>query len=178
MVIATGNTLAKAALVCLERTWPKPILFRDLIENARERASEENCQNEARDLAEFFLRAYTMGFAELHAHQPGFVTEVSERPRASPLARLLAGRGEVFPTLRHVGYRFEDSLSRELLRLLDGEHDRSALLKELTALAQSGALTVHRQGTPIADLPEAEKTLADELETNLRNVGRLGLLVG
>ena len=184
LVIAASHPVAKAALGQLGSFWPRPVPFHELLRGARERAGkggERSGSDLAQDeavLAEFLIRGYAVGLVELHAHAPGFVTEVSERPVASRMARLLGVEGGTFPTLQHVPCKFPDALSRHLLRLLDGTNSRPALVKALGDLAASGAVTLLHEGKPVQDLAEAREILSAELEGNLRSLARLALLVG
>ena len=113
----------------------------------------------------------------LHAYPSQFVLEASERPVASRLARLQLENGTAVTTLRHTTVRVTGDLGINLLMLLDGSRDRSALLEELGRLVESGQVVMHREGKEIFDTREALKALADELEQNLARIARLALLV-
>lgn len=194
-VIATANPLIRAAIRYLGQVWPRSVQFKELLLAARAslidlagagKAVGETVRGsglirseatDAPDLGEFLLKTYPLCFVELYAHPDSFVTEVSERPVASPLARLQLREGNVVATLRHTTLRIEDKLGHHLLRLLDGTRDRPALLKELNALVQSGAAAVLRQGQPITDLDEAGRILGDELENNLTGLARAAVLI-
>jgi hypothetical protein len=82
---------------------------------------------------------------------PALATTPSERPVASALARLQAAEGTRVTTLLHSSLDIGDELGRRLIGLLDGTHDRAALIAEL--------------GRP-----------ADELERSLEGLARAGLL--
>lgn len=140
--------------------------------------SSATLSGSAAALAEFMVRTYAVGFLELHSHAPHFLTEVSGRPAASALARLQIEQGDVISTLRHQSYKLEGALSQTLLRLLDGTHDRPALLARLSELVRSGVGGISVEGKPISDLAEAQKVLADQLEANLQLLAKAGVLVG
>ena len=106
-----------------------------------------------------------------------FVTRVSERPVASPLARRQLESGPVVATLRHTALKIEDSLGQNLLRLLDGTRDRQELLRELKELVKSGAAVIRQDGQPVSDLEKAQEILARELEQSLEALARSALLV-
>jgi methyltransferase-like protein/SAM-dependent methyltransferase len=182
-VIATGVPLLKGALVHLGTLFPQTIPFPELLAAARERCghrADGDGSSEAEDnrtLADFLVRCYAMGFVELHAHAFTFVTHVSERPTASPLVRLQLQRGSLVSSLRHTSLRIEDSFGRQLVRLCDGTRDHAALAAELTEALRTGAATLEHEGKPVTDLQEAGPIIARELQKNLQNIAKLGLLV-
>jgi methyltransferase-like protein/SAM-dependent methyltransferase len=183
-VIATPHPIAKAALLELGALWPLPISFSDLLDKARARLNRRSpgappsCDQDALDLGKFLLQSFSIGFVELHSQPARFVGHVSDRPVASPLARLQVRRGNTISTLRHLTLKLEDSLSRHLLLLLDGNHDQDALLSELSGLLKSGAATIQRDGQPVADLADALETLQRQLTPSLRHLAQSGVLVG
>ena len=128
-------------------------------------------------MAEALLQAYSAGFVELHVHAPSFVTEVSERPTASALARLQLGEGHVVSTLRHTVMKIGDPLGRQLVLFLDGTRDRAALLNDLSEFVKADSTLVSHEGKPVRDLQEALTHLANELEANLAHLARSAVLV-
>ena len=67
------------------------------------------------------LRMYWSGAIELHSAAEPFSVEVGDRPRASPLARLQASRGEQrVTTLRHVVVEIGDETGLRFIASLDG----------------------------------------------------------
>ena len=175
--------LAKAAFARLGTIWPQSVAFEDLIEAAQNYLSERHCgytsptEEAKQELGQALLQAHLASCLEIHAHRVPFVTDVSERPMASALARLQLRQGVTISTIRHQPLRIEDSLSRQLVLLLDGTRDRAALLEELGELVKSGAVPVINDGKPAADIHEALGYLRDGLDTNLAKLARLAVLV-
>jgi methyltransferase-like protein/cyclopropane fatty-acyl-phospholipid synthase-like methyltransferase len=172
----------KAALVALGNAWPRAVQFDDLLSRAQYlldeslSAREVRQEEDRRALAEVLLRAYAAGIVEFHVHPPQFVTSPSERPVASPLARLQAQNGDKIVNLRHHNIKIEDSLGRGLLQLLDGTRDRSALVASLSELVNSGKASLPEGGI----IPNGAKGTRDiveaNLEENLISLGRMALL--
>ncbi|HEV2331434.1 MAG TPA: class I SAM-dependent methyltransferase [Verrucomicrobiae bacterium] len=179
-VIATGHPVFKSALIFLGRVWPRRVPFNELLEKARERVGRDKTtlDSDRGDLAEFLIRCYAIGFADLHSYASTFVTEISERPMASPLARQQIRKGPVVSSPRHLPLKIEDALGRDLLRLLDGTRDREALLKELGAGVKAGSTPIYSDGKPITEPQKAVELLAAQLEPSLVSLARLGLMVG
>ena len=114
---------------------------------------------------------------ELHVWAPRFVTDVSERPLASAVARHQNRRQKRISTLRHTGLELNDALSRKLLDLLDGTRDFAALVEALTAFVQTGGTTLESEGQPVTEPAEIRKTIADGLPQALNRLVRSAILV-
>jgi hypothetical protein len=112
---------------------------------------------------------------EWHVHEPPYISEVGDRPIASPLARLQAAAGARVTSLRHRLVSLTE-LERRILVHLDGRHDRDALgrIAEGSRDGRSVAAVDRGSARPADDRGAARKSL-DEL------LGRLAihaLLVG
>jgi len=177
-VIATSHPVLKSALALLGKVWPRRVPFGELLDTARARAGTPSTDGEAdrRDLGEFLIRCYGVGFVDLHTFPSIFVTEIPERPMTSPLIRWQLQQGPSISSLRHLPLKIEDALGRELLALLDGTRDRAALLEELGKLVTSGATPLYREGKPVTELKTALEVLSRQLEPNLQILARLGVL--
>jgi methyltransferase-like protein/trans-aconitate methyltransferase len=183
--IETNRPLVKTAFARLSELWPCHTHFRELLAFVRSHlgrstdAQPASMEDETRDLSQALLQAHLAGFVELHTTTHKFAGAASERPVASPLARLQLREGGIsVSSMRHNVLKIEDVLGRHLVMLLDGTRDRAALLAELGALVKTGAVTVCHDGKPVTDPQESLQRLAGGLETNLASLARLALLVG
>jgi hypothetical protein len=89
--------------------------------------------------------------AELSATRPAFTLALSDRPKASPLARAQAAAGATMvASLNHRAVALRDARLRQLLILLDGAHDRPALIH----------MWAKTKGAPPMTLDRALQTLA------------------
>ncbi|HXQ69729.1 MAG TPA: class I SAM-dependent methyltransferase [Pyrinomonadaceae bacterium] len=176
--ITTAFALGKAALVCLGEKYPRSLPFEVLSAEAHKRIgspTEPDPENEAK-LEELLLKAHGAGLIEMHLHVSSFALEPGERPVASPLARLQARDGSIITNLLHNNIKLEDDLGRQLLLLLDGTRDRSALFKEFQlAIGQISEKSSDRE--TLTKTEEFLKTLPTELEEKLGILGQLGLLL-
>ena len=170
--VTTPHPLSKAAFLELGAIWPRWIRVSDLLEAARARLSAAGGRpvtagDETR-LLRFLFGSFGANVTHLRSMPCPFVTEISERPRASALARLQARALTAVANLRHESVRLEDPLVRIFFDLLDGTHDRTALAIEMAAAL--------REKDP------ASPTLAADVEKgialNLDRVSRLALLEG
>ena len=69
--------------------------------------------------------------------------------------------------------QLDDEIGRQLLLLLDGTRDRTALMEELVRFLKSK----NALARPGQDEAQTRRQIADELEQNLAKLARLGLLV-
>jgi len=178
--LETGRPLIKAAFMRLASTWPQSLAFADLIRAAQKELGADNgssSEETKAELAHALLQAHLAGCVEIHAHRAPFVTEVSERPTASALARLQLRTSISISTLRHEPLKIEDALSRQLVLLLDGTRDRAALLHDLDEAVKSGGMMISGSGLPAGEIQDAPKQLRDGLDANLKNLARLAVLV-
>lgn len=177
--IRTNRPLAKAALLHLSQQWPRSISFPDLLTAARRLAFSEKDENENRvALCEILLRSFAAGITELHVWAPPFVTDVSEHPIASPIARHQNRRTKRITTLRHTGLELNDALSRNLLELLDGTRDFAALVEAMAAIVQAGKATLEANEEPVSDPAKIREMIAEELPSALNGLARSAVLVG
>jgi hypothetical protein len=170
-------------MMVLAREWPGSLTFDELLDQAYEFLStdpgtrRERLAHDTLVLSANLLRSYTYSerLVELHSHQPGFLMKASAAPVASPWARLQAEGSDNVTNLRHERVDV-DALSRFVLRLLDGEHDRASLINALTKPLLEGQLVMHQNGEAVA-AADAAACLDSELEETLAHLARAALLV-
>ncbi len=158
--VSTNNPLIKSAMVILSESWPGGVRFEELLERAGSRVKLATDEAEAARLAEALLKMCASGLVELHARAPVVVREPAQCPLASPLARVQAEQDQPLTTLNGAALQLADPLSRRLVPLLDGKHDRAELIDRLL---------------PEARLPRAQ--LASQIDARILDFGRAGLLV-
>jgi methyltransferase-like protein len=163
--VTTNNPLSKAALSYLGRRWPDRVAFEELKVSAFELARFKPQQDLQPSLEEMVLTMYAGELAELHTHRPELPDRVSERPFASPLARLMLREGNYATNLRHEGVDLDHGL-RQLVLLLDGTRDRNALLQAM----DDGSFA--RAEAP----SDSQKSKEEKLEENLQEIYRMALL--
>jgi methyltransferase-like protein/cyclopropane fatty-acyl-phospholipid synthase-like methyltransferase len=183
--LTTAVPVVKMALVILGELWPKAVRFTELPALARQRlglARATDADTQRQDLlalGKVLLTAYA-GAGELlvllSLTPPAFTEHVSERPVASPLARLQATSGLPITNLRH-GTTTVAPLDRHLLPLLDGTRDRPALVQALVGRFEQGLLPISRQGMPVTDSATARALLSEALEQQLPRLAKAALLL-
>jgi methyltransferase-like protein/cyclopropane fatty-acyl-phospholipid synthase-like methyltransferase len=173
--------VVKAALYHLCEIWPKAEPFEQLLRQAFagvESAPDDVRTQELRErLANDLLLAFGVNMVEFRTKEDSFVTTLSERPRASDLARRQSLESHLVTNQLHETLTL-DVFSLHLLRLLDGSRDRQALLLELTKLVTDGILLVHRDGQQITEGSPLTDALTESLDECLEKLSLSAVLVG
>src|SRR4029078_2920745 len=108
--LSTQDPITKAALLCLQATWPQAVPFDELVNRANQHLAKAGMaipdhgpelQAEQQRLGSALLTAFCGGLCELPAHPGCFVLNSGERPEACPLARLQASQGLAVINRRH-----------------------------------------------------------------------------
>jgi cyclopropane fatty-acyl-phospholipid synthase-like methyltransferase len=181
--ITTSHPLMKAALVCLADTWPLPISFEELWRVAHDllfmwRSPQPfDSLNDHNCLAKMLFVCYQAGLVELHSWRPRMTPKPGERPLASPLARLQSLEGDLITTMRHDQVWLHQALNKELLQLLDGTRDRSAILRDLQQATLAGQVSKASDSDTASDALYLIEMLNDSLDRRLDDLARLGLLI-
>jgi methyltransferase-like protein/SAM-dependent methyltransferase len=112
----------------------------------------------------------------LHGHPETWVATLSERPMASRLARYQARHSSWLTNQRHepVGV---DPATREVIRLVDGRHSRTALIESVKALAERGKLNLQQEGRPVTDRAAMTRLIPALVDHVLAFTARHALLV-
>lgn len=164
----TRLPLMKAAMMRLAAVWPESMLFEDLLTAAADVRTV--APEDPRTLATQLLHGYISGLMELSPAPPRLCSQVSDRPLASPYARLRAREDS-----KVVNMRLESTVlspaARLVLRNLDGEHDRTALVTLVEGWLRNEAST---KGAGVETALKADEYL-DQL---LHSFSKGALLIG
>jgi methyltransferase-like protein/SAM-dependent methyltransferase len=160
--IATRRPVVKAALTALARRAPDVYTFDELSDAARRLAGSAESDATGGDLAGFLLQAFRARLVDLLRRPPFFPREPTERPRASPLARIQAEKDEMVTTLQHRILHLDD-LHRFVLVACDGTRDRGELIRLLTsAISRKDFSVTNAQGASLDD-PATVQEFAEEV---------------
>jgi methyltransferase-like protein len=181
--LTTAEPIIKAALVTLSEQWPRALAFDELRRQARARLNfappEATAAADTQVLGQALLTAYASAanaLVELSLWPPRFAATVSDRPEASPLARLQAAGSREVTNLRHQQVALSE-FDRQLMPHLDGRHSRTAALDALLERFRQGRLTLAKNGQPIRESDQARSVLAQTLEQQLPRLAGAALLL-
>jgi methyltransferase-like protein len=121
----------RAIMAHMRQSWPGSVPFDDLVRTLAPGASGAELEKARNELAGLMKVYFDLKLVELRPRSLGFIaTKPGSRPKAAPLARWQAANKRMIATLRHSPITLDEA-SRELLPLLDGTRDLSALAQEL-----------------------------------------------
>lgn len=174
MVLSTSNPVIKAAMRVLGERWPATVSFDELDRavNSIFATAGDGGQTLAVGLLNTYLAADLL---ELHA-APVIASAPREKPVALAVARARLAAGETAVANRRHELVRPGDVERQLIPLLDGTRDRSALLDALTELAQAGSLTVQLEGHQERDLSRVRDALASVLDQALAGLMAASML--
>jgi methyltransferase-like protein/2-polyprenyl-3-methyl-5-hydroxy-6-metoxy-1,4-benzoquinol methylase len=182
--LRSDGPFTKAAMLYLGEQWPRAVPFKDLITAASsmlevEPESERELAGHASSLGLNLLKGFSCSadLVDFYVEAPAFVPEAGERPVASPVARFQAMRGAQVSNLRHERLELEPS-QRRLLCLLDGTHDRAALLDEMCRSAEKNSPDGEGKGESIKEGSIPRGAAKQALDLHLHGFAQGALLVG
>jgi methyltransferase-like protein/2-polyprenyl-3-methyl-5-hydroxy-6-metoxy-1,4-benzoquinol methylase len=180
--VDTTGELTKAALLSLAEAWPQPLSFSRLLDESRQRVEGDLIQQPdpagrpvaAQALGTDLLQLYITGLIEVWPHALPLATGISAQPRASALARLQARLTPMGSQGTITNMRYEsvglDAVTTRILALLDGVHDRPAIVNALEPLFADGTLTVQRDGHAVTEPVLRRGMLVTFLDDALRRL--------
>lgn len=175
------SPLTKLALRELQRQWPEPLAFADLVARSKSEAAKEGHPADEASVEDFLagemLACMAVGVVEWQLTPVPFTTAVGKTPATSPLARLQASGGYDITNFRGETVKL-DEIHRQTLKQLDGSLDMAALTDALLAAVKRGELVLHRDNdkTPVTDEKEMRRLLGPALEKVLANLAGKALL--
>lgn len=180
-VIATPSPVVKTALFQLGSLWPQSIVFGDLVDRVADYLGTpgqrfEVSAQERRNLGDNLVQCMAMGLIDLHSDDDAFVTHISESPRASGLGRAQARSTNMVTNRRHESVTL-DEVTQNLLPYLDGQHDRGALLQELSTAVSEGRLSILVNGLPATRGEAVSDILRKSLDDSLLLLASNALLI-
>jgi methyltransferase-like protein/2-polyprenyl-3-methyl-5-hydroxy-6-metoxy-1,4-benzoquinol methylase len=184
MKLASGEPIVKAVVKQLAEHWPEALSFDDLHTTAlkalprdkRARySSKSNGKGPAskKTLASSLMMFLGAGLVDAWVHPPQSLSRLQERPIASRVARLQARQGGSASNGRHQQVALDDT-ERHLIAILDGEHDREALIESLHDAFASGAMVIKAEGEAVQEVSsERLSAIVDKTLERLRHAALL-----
>ncbi len=173
------EAITSAALLYLESVAPRAIRFPDLLEAAcRSLNLNGTPEKAATILADDLLAAFAVDtqLVEFLAWSPPVASHVTEKPRMSEVARQQSRESLTVSTLLHEQAEL-DPTARSLAALLDGHHDRQALLRALSPHVDGLRVAAEDPSSAMPSFPGEEGGLAEQaLEYSLARLAHAGLL--
>jgi methyltransferase-like protein len=175
------SPLTKIALRILQREWPLPVGFADLLVRSKAEAAKEGFPADEATAEEFLgaeiLTGMAAGVVEWRLSAVTFTTDVGTTPATTALARLQAERGYKVTSLRGETVTL-DEIHRQALKQLDGTKHIAQIAEALLASVKRGVLVLHRDSdkATVTDEAEMRSLLGTALDKVLMNLARMALL--
>lgn len=174
------SPLTKAALLALQRAWPMPIGFAELLEQATAAALQLGhvAGTGAADfLAAELLTGIGAGVVEWRVTPVAYTSAPGNRPCTSPLARLQATQGYKATNFRGETVSL-DEIHRQTLSRLDGSRSLSQLVEDLVIGVKDGKFILRPEDEPrtVTEGPEIRTLITTALDKVLINLGKQAFL--
>lgn len=176
--VSVNHTLAKAALVFLSTQDNKAVTFDELLQGSKAGIEAETGapfeieKDDLEILREIFQSIFGSGLLNIHIFPPRFVTELSEKPCVSKLARWQIQHSVKVSTLRSQSVDIEGFLAKHLLIATAGTRTIDQLTDELRVLIENNPDEFPNEAARTELLAELKLSVTD----NLRQIAALGLL--
>ena len=187
MILSVSSPLLKAICFYLGEIWPQSILFEDLLQQVygllikidKSRYQTILSSPQIQEIKTMLLEFYLKDIIELSSYPPQFTLQVSDRPLASPIARLQSQSGNQVTNLRYEVFKL-NLATRAILKHLDGTHDRDFLIEIMKQNIVAGKLLLY-QGKDRKVLTEIEPSdlyshLSHQLATILQDLANKAYL--
>jgi methyltransferase-like protein len=181
-----SDPLTKHAFMVLIERYPGSIAFEELCMQARKRLNpnlvpdEPTRQHDRQVIGQVILQAYVSGvdkIVELRRIPLPVATKLAVKPRATPLVRRQTAVDGWATNYKHEFANFGE-FERRVVAMLDGEHDRAAILDYMNREVAAGQLNVNQDGRKVTDLTEAAAIIDKTLDGVLERLLKLSFLVG
>ena len=182
MTITATNPLVKAALRYLGQIWPRTVAFEELFSIAQSSIATvsikdaQTFEREKQAVAADLLSLYAGGYLVLRSAAPPFVSEISQNPHASEVARYQVKTSNILTNRVHEAVT-ADLVAQHLIDVCDGKRNRDEILDEMIARVKSGAINIHKEGKKVEDDAVIREILAPMVDTSLQNLAKVCLLV-
>ncbi len=173
----TEHHLAQVTLRKLSEIKPCTIDIPSLVQAVAKAAPSElerNLHKQTEKIGHVVYTLFFNGVVELLAAPRRCVTQISDRPTASPIARLLAPSRRV-TNLCHRTIVMDDDMACFVLAHLDGTRNREALLNLMLESVRSGRVVIPGHNAKSED--ETRELLHNQLELILQHLPRCGVLI-
>ncbi len=172
--LTTASPSVATALEALAARYPATAEPRELIAIATRWADQPAAQEAA--VLDALFRMANVGMIDFSTVPVRVGSASTDRPTASPFARLDAIEGAAYTaSLRHEAINIDVPM-RALLPLLDGTRDRAALTHGVLRIVTEGGLQLMRDGRPIEGDEARQKAAGEFVESALKAIESNALL--
>ncbi len=175
---ASANPAVIIALRILIEQKGKPIATKELLNKVSEISGP--AANQAviqKVILEQFLRLVLADAISIYSYPGKFITEITEKPKASELARYQAANN-TWITNQKAERRNVDLFNRLLLGHLDGNNNFADILEKMLKHVENNELVININGKKAVDSNQLREVLRVMIKENIGNLVPNAVLVG
>lgn len=176
--------ITKAALKCLEESWPCSLNFNDLFQLSYQKLGlsietrdQQILEKDIQQLCDDLTTAYQSNSLRLFRINPPLcVNQASDKPIVSPLiAQQVKDKHEIFTTQHHESLSLDDNL-KNIIPFLFGTNTQVELVNIVNQLFNEGKLAFPNQKTP-ETASESQELSHTILSTLLQKMIQIGIMI-
>ena len=172
--MTTDHPAAKAAALIIWERWPQRLTFEELSAAVNDRISE--WPDAAIELPEVLLKMAIGGLLGIKASAATFQTTVSDRPTASPVARMQASQQPIITNLQHQSVMLQE-IDLSVLRLLDGSRSRDEIVRDLIQQALDGSVSLQTEAGKLEEPEQIRQHVRAAVPESLTRLANSAMLV-
>ncbi len=174
---ATANPAVIIALRILMAQKGKPIATKELLNQVFAALGRVENKDVIRQIIlEQFTRLVLADAIGIHSYPGKFITEVTEKPKASDLARCQAANND-WITNQRAEKNTIDLFNRVLIQYLDGNNDFDAILENMVRHVENDDLVINIDGKKVSDKKQLREILRESTKQNIENLVPNAVLV-
>jgi methyltransferase-like protein len=174
----THDAVSGTLFMELAASKQKPVAAKELVARVQKKLGLADAKQIQAVLVSQGLQLVLRGYLNLHSDSLNFVTEVSEKPVAFPLARHEAGINNCRTVTNVLSNTLpSDVLANTIIKNLDGSKTKQDVLNLLVENIQKGVLKMEKNGAAVKDEKLIRQDMAKVLDEVLQRLAKHALLV-
>lgn len=182
--IISNNPSVKASWCYMASRGPQPVSFSELVDGIQTLLGNdhvivenvEETEKTHKQITDHLWWCYSQGLIRIYTQSADMNIHPGERPLASPIARYEAKHQLLITNQIHERVEI-DNLTHHILPLLDGKHDRNAIVAALNNLLVNGKISIQEAGKPVTDKTRVRQLLTQRMESIVKRCAQVGLLI-
>lgn len=176
-ILKTANPAVVLAIKILTAQKNKPIATKELLNKVFDTIGSSINKEVARQvILDQLLRLVLADAIGISSHPGNFITELSEKPKASELARYQAARNGWITNQKSEKNNI-DLFNRVLIQYLDGNNDFDTILDRMVKHVENDELVLNVDGKKVSDKKQIRDVLKDLTKRNIENLLPRAVLV-
>lgn len=177
LTLTTANPHVINSLAIIQKKQGKPVAVKELLNNVLDIAGKSADAATIRTIVlENLVRLAFNDAVGLYSSEGNFVTEVTEKPKASALARIQAAKSN-WITNQKTERADIDLFNRVLIQYLDGNNDFETILDNMVKHFENDELSLNVDDKKLSDKKQLKEVLTEATKRNIENLAPMAILV-